>query len=394
MAIEQINVGTNPNDGTGDSLRTSFTICNNNFSYLDSIISGNGVVSANSLTISGNVILGQALSFSAPSANLQYGGTANTYVQMVIQNKSSLTNASTDYVVTADNGNDSAYYGDFGIASSGYLYAGFESILPNDTYLISNGGNLLLNAGSAGKSVKFVAGGSGTSAIVGQFSNTTLTISPTTISSSTGTGALVVAGGAGIAGNLNVGGTISGPVSANSLTVASSSTVSITSTADVGITAGNLAVIGNITATGNITTSTGAGNFVNVSTTANSYIGSTSGTGFNLLQIRSATYSGANQLGTNVTSIATNISLGHQSRAVYDANANVTISYNTIFAGTEKIIYIRNVKASGTANVILPNSNNNKGTNVIPISAGTVASIMLYAPDTTSANVMAMIVNS
>lgn len=422
MAIQQINVGTNPNDGTGDSLRTSFTICNNNFSYLNSVVSGNGIVSANSLTISGNVLLGQALSFNAPSANLQYAGTANTYVQMVMQNKSPLSNASTDYVVTADNGNDSAYYGDFGIASSGYLYQGFESILPNDTYLLSNGGNLLLNAGSAGKSIKFVVGGSGTAAVVGQISNTAVTFTQNAISTSTTTGALTTAGGAGIVGNLNVGGNASvggGLLVANVFTGTYSDGIIVdyftgngrisvgsndgliiynggqTGTQLVGISkVGDVSTIGNITLVGNITSSTGAGNFVNVTTTANSYIGSTTAAGFNLLQVRSATYAGVNQLGTNVTSISTNISLGHQSRLAYDANANVTLSYNSIFAGTEKVIYIRNVKASGTANVILPNSNNNKGTNVIPISAGTVASISLYATDTTSANVMAIIINS
>jgi hypothetical protein len=34
MSIETINVGSSANDGTGDSLRTSFIIANNNFSYL------------------------------------------------------------------------------------------------------------------------------------------------------------------------------------------------------------------------------------------------------------------------------------------------------------------------------------------------------------------------
>lgn len=31
MAREVINIGTAPNDGTGDPLRTAFTKCNNNF---------------------------------------------------------------------------------------------------------------------------------------------------------------------------------------------------------------------------------------------------------------------------------------------------------------------------------------------------------------------------
>jgi len=34
MARQIINVGVSPNDGTGDSLRTSFTKCNDNFQEL------------------------------------------------------------------------------------------------------------------------------------------------------------------------------------------------------------------------------------------------------------------------------------------------------------------------------------------------------------------------
>lgn len=41
MAIEIINVGATPNDGTGDGLRTAFIKCNNNFAYLDTFISNN-----------------------------------------------------------------------------------------------------------------------------------------------------------------------------------------------------------------------------------------------------------------------------------------------------------------------------------------------------------------
>lgn len=41
MAIEVINVGTVPNDGTGDGLRTAYIKCNNNFAYLNSFTSGN-----------------------------------------------------------------------------------------------------------------------------------------------------------------------------------------------------------------------------------------------------------------------------------------------------------------------------------------------------------------
>ena len=34
MALEVINVGTAPNDGTGDPLRTAYIKCNNNFAEI------------------------------------------------------------------------------------------------------------------------------------------------------------------------------------------------------------------------------------------------------------------------------------------------------------------------------------------------------------------------
>jgi len=420
MAITTINVGTTPNDGTGDSLRTSFTICNNNFSYLESIISGNGIVSANSLIITGNVLLGEALSFTPPGAALQYGGTANSYVQMVMQNKSSLTNASTDFVATADNGNDASYFVDLGIASSTYYYAGFESILPNDSYVLANGGNLLLNPGSAGKSIKFVVGGSGTSNIVGQFSNTALTISPTTISTGIGSGALQVLGGSSIAGDVYTGGNISaanaitsgnGFVTTNSFNgtltdgiavdyITGNGRISLGSATD-GLRVHNSGLAGptllNLSNSGNLTV---AGDVVGKNATFDGNVGLASNSsifsfgGFNILNINAPAYRVVNQFGSNTTAITANLLYGTSGIASFDINANVTISYSgTIIAGVEKKLFIKNVSGS-SANIILPNSNNNKATDVVLVNSGVVSSVTLISTDTTSANVVAIIVNN
>ena len=40
MAIQTINTGTSPNKGDGDSIRTAFNKVNNNFNYLEEVISG------------------------------------------------------------------------------------------------------------------------------------------------------------------------------------------------------------------------------------------------------------------------------------------------------------------------------------------------------------------
>ena len=85
------------------------------------------------------------LSFSASSIAIPSGSqtlsiTANTngYSEVNLQNTSSGTNASSDFVVTADNGSASTYYGDFGINSSTFL-GGAKPGGTNTVYLISVG---------------------------------------------------------------------------------------------------------------------------------------------------------------------------------------------------------------------------------------------------------------
>jgi hypothetical protein len=413
MAIEVINTGSSPNDGTGDSLRTSFTKTNNNFSYLNSVFSGTGNISANSLTVTGNIILGTPLTFTPSGAALQYGATANAYTQLVMQNKSPLTNASTDFVATADNGTDSSYFVDLGIASSSYYYPGYDAILPNDSYLIANGGNLLLNAGSTGKAIKFVTGGSNNSNIVGQINDTAVTFNQTTISTSTGTGALQIAGGAGIAGNLNVGGTTSttgGLMAAGTFSGTYSDGIILDYTTGTGrISVGaadgfalynsglagyalmTISNTGNVVTTGNISST---GNLTAANLTLNAANSTISGSSLFLSGIKSVSYVGSNTFGSNTSSTTLHFLPNVTSRASFDINSNITVSFGgTINAGIEKFTAYRN-KSATTANIILPTANNNKASNVIPVAAGAVASIWMVSVDSTAANVIMTVINN
>lgn len=89
-------------------------------------------------------------------------GSINSYLQLNIQNQSSGTNASADVVATADNGSETTNYVDMGINSS----TNTSTIMggPNDAYLYNLGQNLLIGAGTASKSVIFLAGGQSQSA--------------------------------------------------------------------------------------------------------------------------------------------------------------------------------------------------------------------------------------
>ncbi len=89
----------------------------------------------------------------------QFGGTTDTYLQVNIQNHSNGTDASSDFVATNDIGDDSNYYVDLGINSSGYNNLDFSIGGPNDAYLVGNSNNLTIGTASASTAVIFHAGG-------------------------------------------------------------------------------------------------------------------------------------------------------------------------------------------------------------------------------------------
>jgi hypothetical protein len=134
-----------------------------------------------------------------------------------------------------------------------------------------------------------------------------VTIASTTVSSSSGTGALVVGGGVGIAGNLYVSGNIVGSLVATGNTFAGNTTV------------GNLLTAGFVSATGNVTggnINTGA----QVVATGNITGGNLNATGLSL----SGNVVSAINLTANITTTA-NIQAGNlKSSGIMSATANVT----------------------------------------------------------------------
>ena len=84
-------------------------------------------------------------------------GNTNSYAQLNIQNNNAGTNASSDVVATADNGNEFTNYIDMGINSS-VNSAGFFGAA-NDAYLYNLGQNMLIGTGTAAKSLVFMTGG-------------------------------------------------------------------------------------------------------------------------------------------------------------------------------------------------------------------------------------------
>lgn len=111
-----------------------------------------------------------------PDVKGQFTSNVDSYIQVNMQNLSNGPYASSDFVATADNGDDESYFIDMGIASSTYDYPGYSATSPNDGYLLVNGGNLLLNAGTGGKTIKFVVGGSDAEYIKGVWTESVLSL--------------------------------------------------------------------------------------------------------------------------------------------------------------------------------------------------------------------------
>ena len=389
MTIQTINVGSSPNDGNGDSLRTAFITINNNFSYLGNVTGSNGNLSANSLYIAGdmtaigNLYVGPGANV-LPVVNPIFVGvdSGGGYVQTVIKNTQAA--ASADITAFSDIGSDAQGWISTGITASGFNDPTYTITGNIDGYLFHQGytgygGNLVLCTGEKGtySDLVFAVGGFTSNKEVMRFSKSAqnLQIKTNTKSTSTTTGALVVTGGAGFTDNVYVGGNLtSGNLSATAIagTISTAAQPNITS---LGTLVTNLALSSGSWVQSN---TPGSGN-VNLNDTNRIIRSVASGFAFNLGSTDTVLLDMANTF-PQITSIGINV--------------NVTLSYSgTITQGYVRYSAIQNLSGA-TRQIILPNSNNNKGTNTIIIANGITASFTFTAFDSTAANVVVFIANN
>jgi hypothetical protein len=111
-----------------------------------------------------------------PNVLGQFTSNVASYAQLNMQNLNHGPLSSSDFVATANNGDDSSYFIDMGIASSTYEFPEYPGYKPNDGYLLVNGGNLLLNTDTTDKTIRFLVGGHADSDQVGQFSASGLSV--------------------------------------------------------------------------------------------------------------------------------------------------------------------------------------------------------------------------
>ena len=86
-------------------------------------------------------------------------GPLNSYLQIAIQNQNTGDRSSSDFVATADNGDDSSYYVDLGINGSTYNDPTYDLTGAGDSYLTNFDGHLAIATGTSGKNIKFGTGG-------------------------------------------------------------------------------------------------------------------------------------------------------------------------------------------------------------------------------------------
>lgn len=117
-------------------------------------------------TITGSLSAGAysygTLSYSDTNLLSSYSTSVNSYAQIVLQNINSGTAASTDFVVSNNNGTSSSNYGDFGINSSGFSGTGSLGAA-GYVYLYSQSVDLAIGTG-ANNAIHFVVNSGATDA--------------------------------------------------------------------------------------------------------------------------------------------------------------------------------------------------------------------------------------
>jgi hypothetical protein len=291
--LANINVGSAPNDGTGDSIRDSFIIVNENFQFVESFFPNTDIISLTAnITSTGNSAFN----------NLTITGT------------------------TTSSGNISA------------------------NYLFGNGSQLTSVAATTSATATFVTGNAQAN-ITSVGTLTSLNLSGNL------TGSNVSAGIIGNTGSSLVG-TLATPAQTNITSVGTLSSLAVTGES----------VFGNLT-----------GASLNGSILSNVFL---------IIQAVN------NQFTTNIGSnTEVRFTTNRSNFSSFNVNSNVTFLYTSpITSGIVKTVHVKNISGA-IRYMILPNSNNNKGSNTIPVSNGTVATFTFVPYDTTEANVAATIIN-
>ena len=185
--------------------------------YVNSVIAGTAAANAGKMYIgTGAQSFETSAMLTNSIATFRYadGLSSNSFAQIAFTNADSTS--STDIQLFMNNGNDDQGWIDLGITGSVFADPSYPITYAGDGYLFVKGkptyrGNLVIGTGNSGTQNKIVFAAGGYDSGNTQMEivpDTRVSINIATASSSTTTGALVVAGGMGVTGNVNIGGNV------------------------------------------------------------------------------------------------------------------------------------------------------------------------------------------
>jgi len=157
-------------NSTGSAWGTSYSTTGTGTVVLNTAPTLSGLVTTGSLkanaTISGSASSGAinygTLSYSDTNLFESYQTSANSYAQSIWQNTNSGPTASTDLVLSNDQGTSTTHYANFGINSSGFTGAGSLN-LPGASYLTGTTSDLVIGT-TTSNAIHFLANSSATDA--------------------------------------------------------------------------------------------------------------------------------------------------------------------------------------------------------------------------------------
>ena len=346
-------------------------------------------LTATNVTVIGNLTVnGPNAHFGSYFANLDYPNAAiqidenvNSYSQIVSQNHSNGTSASTDFVAVNDIGDDTIYFVDMGINSSNYNSNIWTISGPNDSYLFNNGGDLTIGTSTAGKQIIFHTGNTLAANERLRISDTGLTTGYAITSTvTTGTAPFVVASTTRV-NNLNVARSGTADAFTTARTI---NGVSFDGTANITVTANAQTLTSNTLSPTVVNSSlTSVGTLTNLTVSGNVSTGNTSGTTATFTNfvgtILTASQPDITALG-NLTQL--NVSTGTFTNLTVTNTINGTVQNGVVttgsYANPSWIANLAGTKITGTvANAAYATTAGNVINGVYTTDLGTVTNGML-----------------
>lgn len=245
-----------------------------NVDVVGNVNAANAVIYGNSGIFFGDSVTGNNAAFAGvpgftqlgSNVVMQFAGNVNSYSQLNFENINSGTLASTDIILTADNGDDISYYVDLGIGSSTHLDPDFfgDTGSNNDAYLYvtasdqagpsstAGPGNLIL--GSTNGIVKIFVGNTAQANVIASVDSQGITVTGNVDANSATFGNITITGDIDI-GNITVSNTtISTSLTPGNITLqpTGNATVIIDTVTGLTLPVGNIAQRPSPAATGTV----------------------------------------------------------------------------------------------------------------------------------------------